>query len=113
MAEYLVLLYDDEAAWASVTEQESARIMEGHNNLPPQAEQLGVKMLGGHALRATNTATTVRGDVVTDGPFVETKEAVGGYYLIDAPDLDKALAFAKLVPSLNGGSEVRPIMVFE
>ncbi|MGH6656615.1 MAG: YciI family protein [Actinocrinis sp.] len=112
MAQYLVLLYDDEAAWAKATEQDSARILEGHNQLPGEAEKLNVKILNGNALQPTNTATTLRGDVVTDGPFAETKEAIGGYYLVEAPDLDKALAFAKLVPNLDGGSEVRPIMVY-
>jgi len=50
---------------------------------------------------------------VTDGPFVETKEVLGGYYMIDAPDLDTALAVAKTVPARFGGVEVRPVMVFE
>jgi hypothetical protein len=49
---------------------------------------------------------------VTDGPFVETKEALGGYYVIDAPDLDTALAVAKLCPARFGGVEVRPVMTF-
>ncbi|OLB66436.1 MAG: hypothetical protein AUI10_02755 [Actinobacteria bacterium 13_2_20CM_2_72_6] len=67
-------------------------------------------LLGRERLR--HTATTIRGDVVTDGPFTETKEALGGYYLIDARDLDHALDIAKLCPARFGGVEVRPIMVF-
>jgi hypothetical protein len=51
--------------------------------------------------------------VVTDGPFVETKEALGGYYLIEARDLDHALEIAKLTPAQFGGVEVRPVMVFD
>ena len=66
-------------------------------------------MLGGNALQPTVTATSIRGDVVTDGPFAETKEALGGYYLIEAADLDQALAVAKLCPAGVGGVEVRPI----
>ena len=65
-----------------------------------------------------STATTVRPDgdggfTVTDGPFVETKEALGGYYLVEAADLDEAIELAKQVPVLDGGVEVRPIMVFD
>ncbi|MDT4917804.1 MAG: hypothetical protein QOH89_2504, partial [Pseudonocardiales bacterium] len=64
------------------------------------------------------TATTVRPDgadgfTVTDGPFVETKEALGGYYLVEAADLDEAIALAKQIPVVSGGLEVRPIMTFE
>jgi hypothetical protein len=71
---------------------------------------------GGAQLQPPETATTVRtgngSALTTDGPFVETKEALGGYYLVEAADLDEAIALAKQVPVLNGGLEVRPIMVF-
>ena len=74
--------------------------------------------VGGNALQPTATATTIRRDgaggfTVTDGPFAETKEALGGYYLIEAADLDEAIAIAKQVPARFGGVEVRPVMVFE
>jgi hypothetical protein len=73
-------------------------------------------LLGGVALQPTATATSVRGDgvggfVVTDGPFAESKEALGGYYLIEAADLDEALEIAKEVPAPHGGVEVRPVRV--
>ena len=70
----------------------------------------GGKIVGGNALQPTATATSIRDDVVTDGPFAETKEALGGYYLIEARDLDHALDIAKLCPAPYGGVEVRPIM---
>ena len=60
--------------------------------------ETGGKIVEGRALQPTRTATTIRGDVVTDGPFAETKEALGGYYLIEARDLDHALEIAKLCP---------------
>ena len=63
-------------------------------------------------MKAT-TATTIRRDTVTDGPFTETKEALGGYYIVEARDLDHALEIGKLVPVGDGCVEVRPIMVFE
>ena len=59
------------------------------------------------------TATTIRADVVTDGPFAETKEALGGYYAIEAKDLDEAIAVAKMCPVPSGCVEVRPVMVYE
>ena len=75
---------------------------------------LGAKIVSGRALQPTTTATSVRGgDAVTDGPFAETKEALGGFYLIEAKDLDQALEVGKLCPAEFGGVEVRPIMVFE
>ena len=75
-------------------------------------------MLAGDALQGLDTAATVRvrdaETLVSDGPFAETKEMLGGYYLIDVPDLDTALAWAAKVPSVGYGSiEVRPIMVFD
>ena len=77
-------------------------------------EQNRAALRGGEALRPTETSTTIRreGDTltVTDGPFLETKEALGGYYLIEAQDLDAALAIAKQVPSPMGGVEVRPLV---
>ncbi len=112
MAEYMILLFDDETAWASASPEEYDRMLKAHGRFQEQCVELGGKIINSNALQPTTTATSVRGDVVTDGPFAETKEALGGYYLIDAADLDQALAIAKLVPALKGGVEVRPIMVF-
>jgi hypothetical protein len=112
MAQYLILIYEREAGWAEASAESQAG-MEAHRRFPQQVAELGGKLVGGEALQPTATATTIRDDVVTDGPFVETKEALGGYYLIEAADLDQALAIAKLCPAPYGGVEVRPIMVFE
>jgi hypothetical protein len=70
----------------------------------------GGKILGGEALQPTATSIRDDGQAVTDGPFVETKEALGGFYLVEAADLDQALAFARLCPAPGGGVELRPIM---
>lgn len=113
MAEYLILIYEDEAAAAAATPEDYQRLYEAHNRFPAQVVEQGATLVGGKALQPTGTATTIRGDIVTDGPFVETKEELGGYYLIEAKDLDQALAVAKLVPAPNGGVEVRPVMTFE
>jgi hypothetical protein len=113
MAEYLILIYENETGWQDATPEASQQTLEAHGRFAKQIGELGGKMLGGNALQPTSTATTIRGDVVTDGPFVETKEALGGYYLIEAKDLDQALAIGKLCPAPYGGVEVRPIMVFD
>jgi hypothetical protein len=110
MAEYLILIYEDETAYADSTPEMWKTVMEAHGRFAEQIVQKGGRMLGGNALQPTGTATSIRSDIVTDGPFVETKEALGGYYLIDAADLDQALDIAKLCPAPYGGVEVRPIM---
>ncbi|WP_283138192.1 YciI family protein [Rhizohabitans arisaemae] len=75
-----------------------------------QIEELGGKALSGIALQPSTTATSIRGDVVTDGPFIEAKEVVAGFYILEAPDLDVALRIAKLNPATwDGGVEVRPL----
>ena len=112
MGKYLVMIYDNEAAWAaadpSVAEANHKRHLEF-------AEANGAALRGGAQLGESSTATSIRSDrnggfVVTDGTFVETKEVMGGYYLIEAADLDEALTIAKQVPSPMGGVEVRPII---
>ena len=110
MAQYLILIYETEASYAEGTPELWAEIGQAHTRFFDQITELGATMLGGNALQPTMTATTIRGDVVTDGPFAETKEALGGYYLIEAADLDQALAVAKLCPAPFGGVEVRPIL---
>ena len=110
MSEYLILIYEDEKAYAAGGDEVWQQGMEAHGRFAEQVVARGGKILGGNALEPTSTATSVRGDVVTDGPFVETKEVLGGYYLIEAADLDQALEIAKLCPAPFGGVEVRPIM---
>jgi hypothetical protein len=112
MSEYLVLIYETEESYNSETvwaEVGAAHQKFGENN--------AAALRGGNALQPTGTATSIRGDgnggvTVTDGPFAETKEALGGYYLIEAADLDEAIAIAKQVPAGFGGVEVRPILTF-
>jgi hypothetical protein len=115
MAEYLVLIYGDERAFEKPAPGVMEQMMEGHRIF---GERNAAALRGGNALQPTATATSVRrgpgGDfVVTDGPFAETKEALGGYYLVEAADLDEALSLAKQIPMPAGGVEVRPIMTFD
>jgi hypothetical protein len=115
MAQYLLLIYGDEAYFENPTPELWNQMMEQHGAFTQGVVKQGGKILGGEGLQPTATATSVRGwesgdHVVTDGPFVETKEALGGFYLIEAADLDQAIAFAKQCPAPNGGIEVRPVM---
>lgn len=115
MAEYLVLIYENEPDWEHADAATSDQVMKEHVAF---GERRGASLRGGNALEPTATATTIRRDdagqvTVTDGPFAETKEALGGYYLIEAPDLDSAIEIAKDVPARFGGVEVRPIRVFD
>ena len=114
MAQYLILIYEAEEGYATATPEVWGEVTEAHNAFGAENEKV---ILGGNALQPTGTATSIRSDgsggfVVTDGPFAETKEALGGYYLIEADDLDAAIAIAKQCPARFGGIEVRPIMVF-
>jgi hypothetical protein len=111
MAQYLALIYENEASWATVDEETYSRIHGAHMKF---GENNASSIVGGEALEPSSTATFLRTNasgevVVTDGPFAETKEVLGGFYLIEAPDLDAALAIAKQIPAEFGGVEVRPI----
>jgi len=110
MAQYAILIYESEGAFAEAGQDAWQQAMEAHGRFAGQVGERGAKITGGDALEPTATATSIRGDVVTDGPFVETKEALGGFYLIEARDLDHAIEIAKLCPAPYGGVEVRPIM---
>ena len=113
MAEYLILINEDESAYATASPEVLQQVMDAHNRFAKQVEETGGSIVSGQALQPTMTATSIRGDVVTDGPFAETKEALGGFYLVEARDLDHALEIGKLCPARFGGVEVRPIMVFD
>jgi hypothetical protein len=110
MAEYLILIYENEDAYVNGGPELWQTAGAAHSRFAEQVGEKGGKMVGGNALQPTGTATSIRSDVVTDGPFAETKEALGGYYLIEAHDLDHALEIAKLCPAPFGGVEVRPVM---
>jgi hypothetical protein len=112
--QYMLLIYDDEQLWATMDEAERGRIFQAYGAYTQDMRQKGV-YVAGDALQPTSTATTVRernGDrLVTDGPFAETKEQLGGYYLIEVDALDDALDWAARIPSAKVGSiEVRPVL---
>lgn len=114
---YLCLIYDDESKWGSMSKDEADGFMGEYYAFTEDIKKNG-QHIGGEALQPTATATTVRvrnGKVSsTDGPFAETKEQLGGYYLINAKDLNEAIQVAARIPSARLGSvEVRPIMEFD
>ena len=114
---YLILIYVDPATYASVSEAEQQAEMAEYYALGPSFRERGWDV-SGEALQAIDTATTVRQRdgkfLVTDGPFAETKEHLGGYYLVDCANLDEALEFARSVPDVRRGSiEVRPVAVYD
>ena len=113
---YLCLIYYEEPKMATMSEADANAFMGEYFAFTNDIKKSG-HYVGGEALKPVNTATTVRmrnGKMsTTDGPFAETKEQLGGYYLIEARDLNDALQVASRIPSARSGSvEVRPIEVF-
>ena len=108
MTEYAILIYGDETQFEQTPEAWAA-MMDAHGAFAKAVAEQGVSITGGNALQPRGTATAIRGGTVTDGPFVETKETLGGFYLVDCRDLDQAIAIAKLCPAPAGGVEVRPV----
>jgi hypothetical protein len=114
---YLLLIYSEESTSAP-DPTEAEKVMNEYWAYTNAIKEAGVNQDGGEALQDSKTATTVRvkdGErVVTDGPFAETREVLGGFYLIDVPDLDAAIDWAAKCPGAKYGSvEVRPIMEFD
>lgn len=110
---YMLLIYGDEAQAATMSEAEAEANMQEWFAYTMEMVEAGV-MLGGDPLQEAATATTVRvrdGDAVTtDGPFADTKEVLGGYYLLEVPDLDAAVQWAAKCPGAKAGSiELRPV----
>ena len=113
--QYMLLIYNSEAEWAGRSDEERNAIFGEYYDF---SEAVADQTVHGAPLQSTSDATTVRvrnGEtLVTDGPFAETKEQLGGYYVIDAKDADEALAIAARIPGARHGSiEVRPVIVFE
>lgn len=114
---YLCLIYEEEAQYATMSPSDMDAMMGAYNAFTEDIKN-GGQLLGGEALQPVSTATSVRvrnGKMsTTDGPFAETREQLGGYYLINAKDLNEALQIAAKIPGAKTGTvEVRPIMEFE
>jgi hypothetical protein len=112
--QYLLLIYDNERNMDAATQADKDATMKAYGDFTASIVKSG-NFKAGDALQRTTTATTVRvrdgKALTTDGPFAETREQLGGYYLVEAKDLDEAIKIAARIPSARTGSiEVRPIM---
>jgi hypothetical protein len=115
MARYLLLIHGVDAEWEAMTPEQ---VKEHHAAHERFREAAGNRVTGGEQLEAGSTATTLRGDgagglITTDGPFLETKEVLGGFYLLEADDLDEVTRLAALLPEVRAGHsgvEIRPVV---
>lgn len=108
MAQFAIMIFEAKTpgGWADLPPE----VMAAHEQFPGKIEELGGKIVNGFALEPAATARGVRGEVVTDGPFLESKEVLGGFFVIEARDIEHATAIAKLTPIASGGVEVRPLL---
>jgi hypothetical protein len=116
--QYLLMCCADEAQWAKLPDAQRARIMDEYGKLIHELKKSG-RLVAGAKLDRSASAVTVREKngkpIITDGPFAETKEQLGGYHLIDCKDRDEAIAIARRIPTLavGGSIEVRPLLRME
>jgi hypothetical protein len=111
---YLLLIYDEEKNFGKMSEAEMGKLMGEYRQFTEGIQASG-HFIGGHQLQPTTSATAVRvrdgKRLVTDGPFAETREQLGGFYMIEAKDLDEAIGIAARIPSSKMGTvEVRPLV---
>lgn len=112
MTRYAVMIFERETPGGAA--DLPPEVIEAHIALPDRVAGLGGRIVAGLALEPSATATAIRGgDTITDGPFIESKEAIAGVFILEARDLDHALALAKLTPIVDGGVEVRPLLDFQ
>ena len=111
---YILLIYGDEREWTSMSEAEMAKVYEAHGAYGEAMVKAGV-MRGGYELQPVATATSIRfasnaKTKTVDGPFAETREQLGGYYIIEVDTLDQAIEWAEKMPAMGSGTvEVRPL----
>jgi hypothetical protein len=112
--QYMLLIYGEENLWTSRTEEDLQALYAGYGKLTGELRAQG-KLLAGDELQSIATATTVQvrqGEtLVSDGPFAETKEVLGGYYVVEAESLDEAIEWAAKIPDAQDGKiEIRPVV---
>jgi hypothetical protein len=114
MPKFMLTIYDDESGWATLAPEDAEKAIGAYREYSDSVTDAGV-FVAGEGLQPSMTAKTVRSDGVTDGPFAETKEQLGGFYLIDVKDESEALDWAGKIPSvahMGGAVEVRPVQEF-
>ena len=110
MGKYAILIYEDQSVYATMSPEAWGDLVEAHDAFTKKVFELGGSLAGGEALAPTSAATTLKGGAVTSGPFVESQEALGGIYVVEARDLDHAVEIAAFCPAAYGGVEVRPVV---
>ena len=109
MPQYAILIYEKELPGGPADIPQD--VMDAHMAVPDKVAAMGAKIVNEQATQPASTATTIRkGGVITDGPFIESKEALAGFFVVEAKDLDQAIAIGKVVPIMDGGIEVRPLL---
>ena len=108
--QYMLLIYGDERSWDDATPEQKAVHYRRHRTFGEMVIELGGKIVSAAPLESTSTATSLRGDLITDGPFVETRETLGGFYIIEASDLDQVIGISRHCPVFSGGIEIRPLV---
>jgi hypothetical protein len=108
MPQYAVMIFE-----SAPVDQWPPEVNEAHMALAGRIVEAGGRVVAGMALQEASTATSIRGDLLTDGPFMETKEGLGGLFVIEARDLDHALLLARMTPIVDGGVELRPLIDFQ
>jgi len=110
LTRYVVLIFEHQTPnWP---EDMPPEVMAANEQFDDHIAREGGRVVAAVALQSSATATAIRGDVITDGPFIETKEALAGLYVLEARDLDHAIAIARMTPVADGGIEVRPLLDF-
>ena len=114
---YMAIIFNDESQYANATPEQIGAVFAAHGEFGQASREAGV-FVDGDGLQPVATATTVRvrdGErLLTDGPYAETKEQLGGFYMLECKDLDEALSWAARIPEAKTGSiEVRPVMIYD
>lgn len=110
---YMIMLFGDEAQFAEMTDEENQAELEKHGAFAAWCEENGISVTSGEELQGSFAARTIRANgTETDGPFLELKEQLGGYYVIDCDNVEQALEAARRCPNY-GAIEVRPVTVYD
>ena len=114
MAKFMLTIFDDESGWETITPEQAEKAIQAYRDYSQEAVDKGV-FVSGEGLQPSATAKTVSAGGTTDGPFAETKEQLGGFYVVDVKDEAEAIAWAQKIPSvvhMGGKVEVRPVQEF-
>ena len=110
MSTFIVLIHEDQSRYSTMSPEGWQELVASHGAFVQKISELGGTLTGGEALASPKEAKKIHGGTVTDGPFVESPETLGGYYTYEARDIEHAVEIAKHAPAPYGGVEVRPLV---